>query len=178
MCLLSITLIFNSCEKSITPHEIEELNIEKINTDSTVRTTLAIDSAQLEQLSSLPGGFDGPYTVSRTINVPSISSPIQAQGSIMISATIEYTYVVQQGGMKFLYSVNKISTRMQHTTNCYLRWTDLGSLYGPINIQDLDQRFVDYRIYGRITGSEGFFHNTNPANEIVEYRGSFNINLY
>ena len=48
LCLLSITLIFNSCEKSITPHEIEELNIEKINTDSTVRTTLAIDSAQLE----------------------------------------------------------------------------------------------------------------------------------
>lgn len=159
--------------------EVDVFNIEKLNNDSVqISKSYLNDSLKIGLLANLPDDFQGPYTNSVTISVPTINSPIQAPGAIMIKAVVAYTYVVQEGGLKYLLSVDRISTSMQHTTACYLIWNDLGSIYGPINIQDLDQRFVDYRIYGRITGTEGFFHAKNPANELIEYRGSFNINLY
>jgi len=173
-----VSLCVYACTENELSGDMYEFCMGKVNFDSVVKIETIKDSVQLNLLADLPGGFEGPYTVSKTISVPTITSPIQAPGAIMISATISYTYVVQQGGMKFLLSVDGITTQMQHTTNCYLLWTDLGSLYGPINIQVLDERFVDYSIRGRISGTEGFFHSTNPANEIIEYRGSFNINLY
>lgn len=173
-----VSLCVYACTENELSGDMYEFCMGKVNFDSVVKIETIKDSVQLNLLADLPGGFEGPYTVSKTISVPTITSPIQAPGAIMISATISYTYVVQQGGMKFLMSVDGITTKMQHTTNCYLLWTDLGSLYGPINIQVLDERFVDYSIRGRISGTEGFFHKTNPANEIIEYRGSFNINLH
>lgn len=176
--IFAISLSIFACTENDMPLEILEYGMEKIDLDTAVKIETVKDSVQLNLLASLPGSFDGPYHVSRTIPVPTIISPIQAPGAIMISATISYTYVIQQGGIKYLLSVDGITTKMQHTTSCYLMWTDLGSLYGPINIQDLDQRFVDFRVYGRITGSEGFFHRTQGANELIEYRGSFNINSY